>query len=82
MAYLKSRITGEVFPMNEHLLKRGDMVEVDSLDAELPSEVEDVVVLATPTPKTRAAKPRTPKPVTPTIPEGPSLDDLEVPEVE
>ena len=45
MPYLKHKETGEVYPLNEHLLKRGDFIEVESLDSDLPKpELEEFVI--------------------------------------
>ena len=49
MPYLKHKETGEVYPLNEHLLKRGDFIEVESLDADLPKpELEEFVIETAP----------------------------------
>lgn len=54
MPYLKNLNTGEVYPMNEHLLRRGDFVEIETLDAAAPAVEE--VVLDAPKPKRARAK--------------------------
>lgn len=75
MPYLKHKTTGEVFPLNEHLLKRGDFVEIESLDDPLPAV--ETVELQLDTPKAKAErKPRARKPE----PAPSLLDDLDVPE--
>lgn len=38
MSYLRNIHTGEIYPMNEHLMRRGDFEPVESLQA--PAEVE------------------------------------------
>lgn len=79
MPYLKHKETGEVYPINEHLLKRGDFIEVQDLDDELPKpELEEFVI--EPSPKAAPKAKRKPKPkaepVTPAP--APEVDDVDV----
>lgn len=62
MAYLKNVNTGEVYPMNENLLRRGDFVAVDDIDSPLPApEFEELKIDSAKPEKKPAAKPRKPK---------------------
>jgi hypothetical protein len=55
MAYIKSTTTGEVFPINEHLLKRGDMVPCNIDGSPIELEVEEEAEKPRPT---RQRKPK------------------------
>lgn len=77
MSYLKNLTTGEVYPTNEHLLRRGDFVAVESLDA--PAPVVEEVTLDVPAPKAKRA-PR--KKEAPVVEETPEASDETVPEVD
>ena len=73
MAYLRNIHTGEIYPMNEHLMRRGDFEPVETL--ETPVEVPEAPVAEKP----RAApKPRKKKAVeVPEAPEAPEAPDLD-----
>ena len=81
MPYLKHKETGEVYPLNEHLLTRGDFIEVESLDADLPKpELEEFVI--EPTPKAAPKAKRKPKAKAEPVVEAPAPavepDDVDV----
>jgi hypothetical protein len=72
MPYLKNLTTGEVYPMNEHLLRRGDFVEVETLDTPAPA-VEEVTI-SVPEPKAK----RAPRKKAEVVPEAPPIEDEDV----
>lgn len=77
MPYLKHKETGEVYPLNEHLLKRGDFIEVQDLNDELPKpDLEELVISPAPKAKPKAKRKVEPKAETPApVPE---VDDVDV----
>lgn len=44
MPYLRHKTTGEIYPMNEHLMRRGDFEAIESLPGAEPAPVVDEAV--------------------------------------
>lgn len=81
MPYLKHKETGEVYPLNEHLLKRGDFIEVQDLDDELPKpELEEFVIETAPkvAPKAKRKPKAKAEPVVETPAPVPEVEDVDV----
>lgn len=81
MPYLKHKETGEVYPLNEHLLKRGDFIEVQDLNDELPKpELEEFVIEPAPKAKPKAKRKSEPKaePVAVEPEPAPEVEDVDV----
>ena len=81
MPYLKHKETGEVYPLNEHLLKRGDFIAVEDLNDELPKpDLEEFVI--EPAPKAKPKAKRKPKAKAEPVVEAPAPavepDDVDV----
>lgn len=82
MSYLRNRTTGEIYPMNEHLMRRGDFEEVDSPDAARAEAPEPEVVIAPAAKPKRTTKPKKAAPVV-EMPkeEAPEVEAVEVDEL-
>lgn len=71
MAYLRHKSTGDIYPMSEHLMRRGDMEVVEDL-AKVEEVVEDAPVV-----KPKATRKKKAAPVEDVVEDAPAEDELE-----